>query len=140
MIIGRNIYWDNCVEDIINFAKQSNEKCVISLIILENLSKEIQELRLSEIDRCKVIYMFKKVKGLFSDNITQIDDFITLILSSDLENENVISMKEMLLEKAFKLVQSMSYFGLNILKDSRLAKNILRYFNENNIELIANVT
>jgi hypothetical protein len=55
MIIGRNIYWDNCVEDIINFAKQSNEKCVISLIILENLSKEIQELNLSEIDRCKVI-------------------------------------------------------------------------------------
>jgi hypothetical protein len=79
------------------------------------------------------------VKGLFSDNITQIDNFVTLILSSDLENENVISMKEMLLEKAFKLVQSMSYFGLNILKDSKLANNILRYFNEKNIELISNV-
>ena len=79
------------------------------------------------------------MKGLFSENITQIDNFVTLILSSDLENENVISMKEMLLEKAFKLVQSMSYFGLNILKDSKLANNILRYFNEKNIELISNV-
>jgi hypothetical protein len=79
------------------------------------------------------------VKGLFSENITQIDNFVTLILSSDLDNENVISMKEILLEKAFKLVQSMSYFSLNILKDSKLAKNILRYFNENNIELISNV-
>ncbi len=79
------------------------------------------------------------MKGLFSENITQIDNFVTLILSSDLDNENVISMKEILLEKAFKLVQSMSYFGLNILKDSKLAKNILRYFNENNIELISNV-
>ncbi len=79
------------------------------------------------------------MKGLFSENITQIDNFVTLILSSDLDNENVISMKEILLEKAFKLVQSMSYFSLNILKDSKLAKNILRYFNENNIELISNV-
>lgn len=62
-----------------------------------------------------------------------------MILSSDLDNENVVSMKEVLLEKAFKLVQSMSYFGLNILKDSKLANNILKYFNENNIELISNV-
>ena len=54
MIVGISSYWENCVEDIISFAKISNEKCVLSLIILENLAKEQQDLHLSEIDRLKV--------------------------------------------------------------------------------------
>ena len=48
-------------------------------------------------------------------------------------------MKDILLEKSFKLTMSMSLFGLNILKDSNLSSNILKYFDENNIELISNV-
>lgn len=48
-------------------------------------------------------------------------------------------MKDILLEKSFKLTMSMSQYGLNILKNSKLACSILKYFDESNIELVSNV-
>ena len=54
MIIGIACFWEDCIEDIINFAMKSNENCVLSLIILENIPRELHELRLSELDLCKV--------------------------------------------------------------------------------------
>lgn len=45
MIIGISSFWATCVEDMLGFATQSNENCIISLLIFEGIAKELKELR-----------------------------------------------------------------------------------------------
>jgi hypothetical protein len=140
MLIGRAVFWENCVEDMISFAKQSNEKCVIALIILANLPGENNDATIvSEIDRSKVKRMINfKIKSYFSNNLSILDEFINLLLIS-VGNEEQNPMKDILIEKALGLIQSMTQFGMNILKDSRLSSNIFKYFKDTNLDSISKV-
>ena len=63
-----------------------------------------------------------------------------MILSSDLDSANISQIKEVLLEKSFKLINSMIQFNLNILKNAKLSANIIKHFNEANIDLISQVS
>lgn len=46
MLIGIVTYWPDCIENIIEYSTQSNENCYISMLILENLNKELGEINL----------------------------------------------------------------------------------------------
>lgn len=61
------------------------------------------------------------------------------MILKNVENE-LSPMKELLLEKSLKLVQSMTYFGMNILKNSRLANNIFKLVDETTVEFISQVS
>ena len=51
MAMGICCFWDICVEDILSFAHSSGkineENCIISLIILENINKELNEISMN---------------------------------------------------------------------------------------------
>lgn len=56
MTLGILSFWENCIEEIINFGIQSSEHCLLSIIIIENIPKEWSEIHISNKHHLKVIY------------------------------------------------------------------------------------
>ena len=54
MTLGILSFWENCVEDIINFGNLSNDHLLLSMIILENVPKEWTETHISNKHHLKV--------------------------------------------------------------------------------------
>jgi hypothetical protein len=52
--LGILSFWENCIEDLIQFGNLSSEHCLLSLIILENIPKEWTEIHISNKHHLKV--------------------------------------------------------------------------------------
>ncbi len=59
MTLGMCCFWDNCVEDILTFAheggKLNKDNCYISLLTLENIHKELNDLSINNKIQLRVI-------------------------------------------------------------------------------------
>lgn len=63
MTTGLCCFWDNCVEDIISFAYSggliNHENCIITLKILENINKELNEIPINHKVNLRVSIMIQ---------------------------------------------------------------------------------
>jgi hypothetical protein len=131
MTLGILSFWDNGVEDIINFGKLSTDNCLLSLIILENIPKEWTEIHISN-------KLHLKIRDLFKEKVKLIDQYAIDLLQQCFSITD-INLKNNLIEKIFNLIISWIRFGINIFKNSLMSELVLKHMDENNMKLITNI-
>lgn len=129
MLIGTVTFWQDCIEDILQFAAMSNSNCYFATIILSNFSNELNELQISQ----KMIYM---IKDVLMDKNLQIKNFINLILT----NANNVNDKEMfkkLYIKTIDLAKGWISFEINVLAVPNMTKMLIDNIDEENVDNIS---
>jgi hypothetical protein len=135
MSIGIISYWPECIEDLIQFAKISKQNCYFSLMILENINKELFDLNIS----AKTMLRIKDMM-IFKCNLIQ--EFIFLVLTS-VANEQTTpeerKLNNQLFNQTLMLTHAWIKFGLNVLKIPLLSQTLLNYLNSDNIKYISEI-
>ena len=114
IVIGTVTYWQEGIEDIMQFASASTTNCYYSVIILSNFANELQDLALSQ----KMNYM---IKDVLMDKNTEIFKFINFILTNA-NNVNDKAMFNKLYIKAIELAKNWITFEMNVLSNPQLIK------------------
>ena len=131
IVIGTVTYWQEGIEDIMQFASASTTNCYYSVIILSNFANELQDLALSQ----KMNYM---IKDVLMDKNTEIFKFINFILTNA-NNVNDKAMFNKLYIKAIELAKNWITFEMNVLSNPQLIKMLIDNINSDNIESICDL-
>jgi hypothetical protein len=131
--VGTITYWPESIEEIMTFAKSSKENCYLSLIILENINKEVFELNISS-------KTLMRIKDVLVDRQNLIQEFIFLVLTSVGNNTgNTVPQDVQLFNLTLKLTHSWIKLGLNVLKIPMLSQTLITYLNAENVKNISEI-
>jgi hypothetical protein len=129
MTIGIASYWPECVEDILNFAKSSPENCLFSIKIIENIPKELNELKIPN-------RVMLRIRDLLQSKSSIIQDFVYLVLTTlDLNNK----INTSIFEENLNLLKEWVRMSLNLLKIPILSQTLISYITSDNIGLISDI-
>ncbi len=135
MSVGIISYWPECVEDLIQFAKISKQNCYFSLMILENINKELFDLNIS----AKTLL---RIKDMMIFKCPLIQEFIFIVLTS-VANEQTTNeerkLNNQLFNQTLMLTHAWIKFSLNVLKIPLLSQTLINYLNSDNIKYISEI-
>ena len=126
MLLGLISYWENSINDILNFGKISDFQTYLTIIILSNCNNELDELNIG-------INKKFKMKSYLIEKKEEIKEFINVILMNSEKIDGKMYIKTVELAKNFIT------FELNILQMPQMTKTILKNINKSNIDLISNL-
>ena len=129
ILAGILTYWQEAIEDIMKFSKESEEKCYIAILILSNLNFEYSFIAVNQTFGYKIQDVFIGKK-----------DIIFEFISSVLERINVmtdIERKKIVIEHLTEMTQSWIKFDVNILTVNKLSEKFINLINEENIDKIS---
>ena len=123
LIIGCFTYWEQGVEDLLLFSKQTIKHTYLTTIILGNCYEELNEIFLKKSQE-------NKIKEKFVRNKENFKIFINTILLSP-------NINKKLYNKTILLSKNLVIFEINILHIPKMIKILLENTNKSNIDSIA---
>jgi hypothetical protein len=141
--MGIITFWPESIEDIINYGKISKVNCYFSIIILENVSKELFDLNISSKTSLRI-------KDILVERNRLIQEFILLVLTTVGVNlpksgyhSKTVNQEEKLNNQIFNKTLEMTHawikLGLNVLKIPLLSQVLINYLSVDNIKYISDI-
>lgn len=131
MIVGIITYWPECINDIIQLAKDSTENCYFSIIILQNIPKELWELNISQKN-------LLRIKDSLLEKKFVMQEFVFLIFTNvNFNDQNKINVE--IFNQTLLLTKEWIRLGLNVLKIPILSQTLINYINSDNIKFISEI-
>ena len=139
--VGLISFWPESIEDIIKYAKLSRENCYYAVIILQNVFKELNEIKISG-------KKLLKIKDTLIEKNIIVGEFIFLLLEDnflnkdanvDGEDKNKLSKKNKFFTNILELMNSWLRLGLNILQSPQVIKYLFLAFNSETAEIISEI-
>ena len=122
LIIGCFTFWEQGIEDIINFSMNNIKHTYLTTIIIGNCNEAINDMFLNKSQE-------NKVKEKFVKNKENIKSFInTILISSNVDKK--------LYNKTIDLSKNLVIFEINILHIPKMVKILLENSNKSNIDSI----
>ena len=133
--VGIITFWPESIEDIVKYAKLSRENCYYAVIILQNVFKELNEIKISG-------KKLLKIKDTLIEKNIIIGEFIFLLLEDNFlnkETDDKISKKKNFFGQILELLNSWLRLGLNILQSPQVIKYLFLAFNSDTADIICEI-
>jgi hypothetical protein len=133
--VGLITFWLESIEDIVKYAKLSRENCYIAVVILQNIFKELNEIKISG-------KKLLKIKDTLIEKNIIVGEFIFLLLEDNYINKNIdekISKKKNFFGQILELLNSWLRLGLNILLSPQVINYLFLAFNSDTADIISEI-
>lgn len=132
LVIGLYSFWQEGIEDVINFGKGSNYNCLLCTIILSNCSNELTGLPISD----KLSFM---IRDKLIDKAPIIREYISFILGNFASTFVEQKIKEKLYLKIIDLTKAWITFEINVLSIPHMTKMFIDDLNKSNVKVVSNL-